>query len=176
MKSRIAAATLVVLALAALAHAQDRRDARLAREVSRELAALTSLTIFDHVEGTVVDGVVSLRGKVTMPYKKSEIERRISKMDGVGELRSQIEVLPASAYDDELRRRIARAIYGDPAFWRYAAMAQPPIRIIVENGRVTLSGLVHSHLDRLRARSLASGFGELSVTSELRTDDELRMN
>jgi hyperosmotically inducible protein len=110
-----------------------------------------------------------------MPYKRDDIERRVAKIDGVRELNNQIEVLPVSAFDDDLRYRIARAIYGNPSFWHYAAMAQPPIHIIVDRGRVTLTGVVNSQVERMLARSLATGWGELSVTNELRTDAEVRI-
>ena len=77
-------------------------------------------------------------------------------------------------YDENLRVRIARAIYGNSAFWQYGAMANPPIHIIVDRGHVTLTGVVNNNVDRMLARSLAVGFGELSVTNELRTDGEMR--
>ena len=75
-----------------------------------------------------------------MPYKKTEIERRVARIDGVREMKSSINVLPVSQFDEDLRYRIARAIYGNPSFWNYAAMSNPPIHIVVENGRVTLTG------------------------------------
>ena len=76
-------------------------------------------------------------------------------------------------FDDELRIRIARSIYGNPGFWNYAVMANPPILIIVEHSRVTLSGVVASDVDRALARSLATEFGALSVTNNLKTDAEV---
>ena len=90
-----------------------------------------------------------------MPYKKDDIGKRVAGIDGVREVQNNIEVLPVSSYDDQLRHRIARAIYGNPSFWNYAAMANPPIHIIVENGRVTLTGVVNSNVERMLARSLA---------------------
>jgi hyperosmotically inducible periplasmic protein len=175
MKARFT--TLVLLwalfAAGAPAHAQDRRDVRLADTVAHEIRQYTRLTIFDDVNGRVEQGIVTLTGQVTMPYKKSDLEKRVAKIDGVRELRSELRVLPVSIVDDELRYRIARAIYGNPSFWTYASMANPPIHIIVENGRVTLTGVVNSNVERMLARSLATGFGELSVTNELRTDAEL---
>jgi BON domain-containing protein len=69
--------------------------------------------------------------------------------------------------------RIARAIYGNSNFWTYGAMANPPIHIIVENGRVTLEGVVNSNVDRMLARSIASSFGAFSVTNNLKTDSEV---
>jgi hyperosmotically inducible protein len=94
----------------------------------------------------------------------------VSRLEGVRDVRNQIAVLPASPFDDELRYRAARAIYSNPAFWSYASMPKPPIHIIVEHGRVTLRGVVASEVERALARSLATGIGEVSVTSELRTD------
>ena len=91
-------------------------------------------------------------------------------------MRNDIDVLPVSSSDEHLRRRIARAIYGNPSFWNYAAMAQPPIHIIVEHGRVTLTGVVNNNVERMLARSLATGYGELSVENALRTDAEVRLN
>jgi hyperosmotically inducible protein len=167
-----AAAIALVSALTAVAGAQDRRDVRVADEVGRAVRQYAQFTIFDDVTGRVDAGVVTLEGKVTMPYKKTEIERLVSRIDGVRELKSSIQVLPVSKFDDDLRSRVARAIYGNPSFWHYAAMANPPIHIIVENGRVTLTGVVNSDVDRMLARSLATGLGELSVTNELRTDAE----
>ena len=83
-------------------------------------------------------------------------------------------MLPVSQFDDELRYRIARAIYGNPSFWNYAIMPNPPIHIIVEHNRVTLSGVVQSEVDRMLARSLATfQDGVMSVTNDLKTDAEV---
>jgi hyperosmotically inducible protein len=169
-----APAPLLFAAFATVAVAQDRRDVRLADEVGRAVRQYSQFTIFDDVSGRVDGGVVTLDGKVTTPYKKTDIERLVARIDGVRELKSHIHVLPVSKFDDDLRSRIARAVYGNPSFWNYAAMASPPIHIIVENGRVTLTGVVNSDVDRMLARSLATGQGELSVKNELRTDAEVK--
>jgi hyperosmotically inducible protein len=86
----------------------------------------------------VKDGVVTLTGKVTMPYKRDDIEKRVGKIAGVQSVVDKIEVLPVSQFDEELRYRIARSIYGHSNFWNYAIMPNPPIHIVVEHGRVTL--------------------------------------
>jgi hyperosmotically inducible protein len=156
--------------------AQNRFDSRIAAAVVRQVEGYAQYSIFDHISGMVENGVVTLTGKVTMPYKKSDIEKRVAGVDGVREVLNRIEVLPVSPYDEELRLRIARAIYGNSAFWQYAARANPPIHIIVDRGHVTLVGTVSSQVDRMLARSLATGFGELSVTNDLRTDAESRSN
>jgi hyperosmotically inducible protein len=171
----LAACTAVLLSVfATAALAQDRKDVRLANEVERRVQQYSQFTIFDAVNGRVEGGIVILDGKVTMPYKKTEIERRIARIDGVREIRSTIQVLPVSQFDESLRSRVARAIYGNPSFWQYAAMANPPIHIIVENGHVTLTGVVGTDVEKTLARSLATGMGELSVKNELKTDAEAR--
>lgn len=174
MKARITCAAVLLSAVASAALAQDRRDVRLADEVGRAVRQYAQFTIFDDVSGRVESGIVTLQGKVTMPYKKAEIERRIARIDGVREMKSTIQVLPVSQFDEDLRYRVARAIYGNPSFWNYAAMSNPPIHIVVENGRVTLTGVVNSEADKMLARSLATGLGELSVKNELRTDSDVK--
>jgi osmotically-inducible protein OsmY len=171
--TRLTLALALAYACGSVAAAQDRRDIRIADEVTRTVRQYPQFTIFDDVNGRVDAGVVTLDGKVTMPYKKADIERLVSKIDGVRELKSTIQALPVSPYDDQLRSRIARAIYGNPSFWNYAAMARPPIHIIVDHGHVTLTGVVNSEVDRMLARSLATGQGELSVKNDLRTDAEM---
>ena len=154
--------------------AQDRRDVRLADDVSRSILGYTRLTIFDDINASVENGAVVLTGKVTAPIKKSDLEQRVGKIDGVRSLRNDISVLPVSPFDDDLRYRISRAIYNNPSFWNYASMPNPPIHIIVEQGRVTLSGVVGSNVERMLAGSLAVGNGELSVKNELKTDSEVK--
>jgi osmotically-inducible protein OsmY len=142
--------------------------------VSDQVTGYTQFTIFDSVSAAIDNGEIRLTGWVTMPYKREDIERRVARVDGVRAVRNDIQVLPVSISDDELRFRIARAIYGHSAFWNYAAMANPPIHIVVSGGRVTLAGVVQSDVDRLLARSLAAGFGAFEIRNELRTDAEVR--
>jgi osmotically-inducible protein OsmY len=94
----------------------------------------------------------------------------------VRSIRNDIQVTPVSQFDDELRFRIARAIYGHSSFWNYAAMANPPIHIVVVRGHVTLTGVVNSNVERVLARSLAIGFGSFDVKNDLRTDAEVRQS
>jgi hyperosmotically inducible periplasmic protein len=173
MFARIFAAATLVLALSAPAWAAaDRKDLQVARDVSKQVLSYPQFSIFDAIHMQVDNGLVTLTGKVTMPYKKNDIEKRVAKIDGVHQVINKITVLPVSIFDDELRFRIARAIYGNSNFWNYGSMANPPIHIIVENGHVTLDGVVNSNTDRMLARSIASSFGAFSVTNDLKTDAE----
>jgi len=166
-------AMITALAVPAWAH-DDRTHDEILRDVRDQVLAYTQFTIFDDVGASVQDGVVTLTGKVTMPFKRNDIERRAGRVTGVVRVENRIAVLPVSSFDDDLRYGIARAIYGSSSFWPYASMSNPPIHIIVDRGRVTLTGVVATEVDRMLARSLASSFGAFSVTSELRTDAEVK--
>ena len=176
-KLTAAIAGLVLTASAAIASPStgiERKDLQVFKDVASSVERYTRFTIFDDVNAAVKDGVVTLTGRVTMPYKRDDLERRVAKVEGVQAVRNEIETLPVSQFDDELRYRIARAIYRNSNFWNYAIMPNPPIHIVVANGRVTLTGVVGSEVDRMLARSLASGFGAFSVTNDLKTDAEIR--
>lgn len=159
-------AAFLCLGTALPVNAQPRPDTLLS-DVARSVTSYSRYTVFDDVRAQVDGSVVTLTGKVTMPVKKEEIGKRVAALDGVTAVRNDIGVLAGSPSDDDLRRRVARAIYGNAAFWRYAAMPTPPIRIIVEHSRVTLTGVVATESDRMLARSLATGLGETSLTNDL---------
>jgi len=90
----------------------------------------------------VNNGLVTLYGRVTQPYKAKDLVRIVSRVKGVLEVNNELGVLPVSIQDDRLRSAIARQIYRDPVFSRYAIYINPPIHIIVERGQVTLTGAV----------------------------------
>jgi len=168
-------AVLMLTANVAIAASIDqKKDFQLFKDVADSVDRYTQFTIFDDISADVKDGVVTLSGKVTMPYKRDDIEKRVAKVDGVRTVRDNITVLPVSQFDEALRYKIARSIYGNSNFWNYAIMPNPPIHIVVEHGRVTLTGVVNNEVDRMLARSLASQFGALSVTNALKTDAEMR--
>jgi hyperosmotically inducible protein len=166
MLTRLALIALLVLGIGSTALATERENLQILRDVQSQVLRYTRFTIFDSVHAHVDDGIVTLTGKVTMPYKRSDIEKRVARVDGVR------EVLPVSIHDDELRYRIARAIYRNSALSRYATMVNPPIHVIVEHGHVTLEGVVNSNVERAVARSIAGSFLAFSVTNNLKTDAE----
>jgi hyperosmotically inducible protein len=170
-RSVVLAAVLLAAASGA-SRADERKDLQIFNDIARQVNSYVYFTVFDDVNASVEGGVVTLTGKVTMPYKRSDIEKRIERVEGVREVRNQLQVLPVSPFDEELRYEIARAIYGNPSFWTYAAMANPPIHIVVDRGHVTLTGVVTSEVQRMLARSLASSSGAFSITNALRTDAE----
>jgi hyperosmotically inducible protein len=175
MKNTFAMLAVLVALAGGRATAQDQpKDFQVARGVVTAVNHYSYFTIFDDVNVEVDQGVATLTGRVTQPFKKSDLEKQVAKVDGVRRVNNKMQVLPLSGFDDQLRYRIARAIYGNMNFWQYASMANPPIHIVVDNGHVTLIGVVQSEVDRMLARSLASQPGAFSVTSQLKTVAEAR--
>ena len=167
-------AALWLSANVAFGSTADRKNLQVFNDVSESVNRYVHFTIFDDVNADVKDGVVTLTGRVTMPYKRDDIETRVTKIDGVRAVRDQIEVLPVSGFDDRLRYQIARAIYGHPNFWNYAIGPNPSIHIVVEHGHVKLTGVVINQLDRQLARTLVNQFGVMSVSNQLKTEAEVR--
>jgi osmotically-inducible protein OsmY len=162
-------------ATAATTETGNRKDLQVFNDISKAVTRYAHFTVFDSVDASVKDGVVTLTGRVTMPFKRDDIEKRVAKVDGVREVHDEISVLPVSQFDDQIRYRVARAIYTNPNFWNYAIVADPPIHVVVEHSRVTLTGTVQSEVDKALARSIATNqFGVMSVTNNLKTEAEAK--
>jgi len=165
----VAALLAMGLALPRPAAAQmSPQDEQLAERVADSILNYNHFSIFDDVNVSVENRVVTLLGRVTEPKKKDEIGARVAKIDGVRSLNNQIGVLPNSPTDNVLRSRVAHAIYDHPAFWSIGQLANPPIHIIVEGGNVTLTGVVDSETQKALAFSLAQVGGQMGVTNRLR--------
>ena len=129
---------------------------RLAKEVRHQLVMLPWYSVFDSLEYKVEGDKVILSGQVTRPTLKSDAEAAVKSIEAVSSVVNNIEVLPLSPMDDQLRRAVYRAIYGDPGLSRYSIQAVPSIHIIVKNGNVTLEGVVDSEADKNLAYLRAS--------------------
>jgi hyperosmotically inducible protein len=124
--------------------------------------------VFDNITYSVNGYNVKLMGQVTNPTLKKDAENVVKHIEGVEKVDNQIEVLPLSTMDDELRLRLYRTIYGFPALEKYAMPVIKPIRIIVKNGHVTLEGVVDNQTDKDMAALRANGVsGIFSVTNNL---------
>lgn len=169
---------LVPVVAAGQAHSPADReisapDRALAEQIAKNVRRYVFYTIYDDVDIAVKNGVVTLTGRVTMPYKAEEIENLAARVDGVRSVNNQVLTLPVGSFDDQLRASIASRIYRDPLFWNYAIQVHPPIHIIVEHGRVTLTGVVSSVVEKMKAETIARGtFGVLGVENRLRIEGE----
>jgi hyperosmotically inducible protein len=144
-------------------------ESRIAREVRHELLMLPFYGIFDDLAFRVDGSTVTLLGSVTRPTLKSSAENVTKSVEGVTKVVNQIKVLPLSSMDDRIRMAEYHAIYGDPALsTRYGYRALPSIHIIVENGHVTLEGVVANEFDKNLIYTRANGVPNVfSVTNNL---------
>jgi hyperosmotically inducible protein len=146
-------------------------DKKVAEDITNSILRYAYYTVYDEVGLEVDEGHVTLMGRVTMPFKADEIEKRASKVFGVQSVNAQITTLPVNIGDERLRRALTRRIYGDLLFMDYARHVNPPIHIVVERGRVTLSGAVRSEVERVKAGQIArTTFGVFSVENKLKVD------
>lgn len=146
--------------------------ARVTREVHHQLVLLPWYGVFDDLAYKVdPNGTVTLLGEVRQPTLKKDAENAIKKIEGVENVDNQIKILPTSTLDDQIRLRTFHAIYGNSNLSRYAVLAVPTIHIIVENGHVTLVGVVDSQSDKqiagVQAKSVPNVF---SVNNNLRVE------
>jgi hyperosmotically inducible protein len=140
----------------------------LTREVNHELVLLPWLSLFDNLEYKVQGSEVTLMGQVVNPVTKDDAEKAVRGIEGVTKVNDNIEVLPLSPLDDQIRRAEYRSIYGESQLQRYAMGTLPPIHIIVKGGHVTLKGFVDNQTDKqlaeIRAKTVPNVF---SVDNEL---------
>ncbi len=143
-------------------------QAALDERVRHALLMLPYYNIFDNLEFQVDGGHVTVSGQVTQPVLKSDAANAVKRLEGVNEVTNNIEVLPLSPFDNRIRMATYRAIFGADGLYRYAMGANPSIHIIVDNGHVTLVGVVSSQMDKNIAGIRANGVpGVFSVTNNL---------
>lgn len=141
----------------------------IAQEARHVLLALPYFRVFDNLDFRVEGDTVTLLGQVTRPSLKSDAEKAVKQISGVGRVNNQIKVLPLSAADERLRLAVYVATYGQPILSQYPVQAVPPVHIIVKNGNVTLVGTVDDQMDKTLFFTYASGVpGVVSVTDHLR--------
>lgn len=168
-KALLAAITLcaTIIHPAASAQKSNRQEEpktqkQLMREVRHQLVMLPYYSVFDNLAYRVEGDKVILEGQVVRPTLKSDAESVVKSIDGVSSVVNNIEVLPVSVMDEQLRRTLYRAIYGEPSLSRYGYAAVASIHIIVKNGSVTLEGVVDNESDRnlanLRANEVPNVF------------------
>jgi len=147
---------------------------RIVKEVHHELVMLPFYGVFDNLLYKVSpDGTLTLLGEVSRPTLKSDAERAVRDIEGVERVDNQIKVLPVSPNDDRIRRATYRKIYGHNVLSQYQLRAVPPIHIIVENGHVTLEGVVARQMEKQVAGVQANSVsGVFSVENNLRVEND----
>ncbi len=157
------------------AQSTEYSQSRLERQVRREILRLPYYGVFDAIGYDLNGGTVTLTGAVVRPLTKQEAGEAVRDIDGVSNVVNNIEVLPLSPNDDRIRQRVFRTLSNQGGLYRYFLGANPSIRIVVKNGRVTLEGFVDSRGDSNRANILTRGIpGIFGVTNNLKVVGEPR--
>jgi hyperosmotically inducible protein len=136
---------------------EPKAEQNLIKEVRHQLVLLPYYSVFDNLSFQVQGSKIVLMGQVVRPTLKSDAEAAVKSVEGVTSVENNIEVLPVSSMDDQIRRAVFRAIYSEPALSRYALSAVPSIHIIVKNGNVTLEGVADNETDKNLAGLRANG-------------------
>src|SRR3984893_16202201 len=150
------ALVLVVMTFISLSHTsaapqkqnEPKVEQNLIKETRHQLVLLPYYSVFDNLSFQLQGSKVVLMGQVVRPTLKSDAEAAVKSVEGVSSVENNIEVLPTSPMDDQLRRALYRAIYGDPSLSKYGWSSMPSIHIIVKNGHVTLEGVVDNETDK----------------------------
>ncbi len=147
-----------------------KSDFNLASNIGSAIGGYLHYTIFDYVDGVIRNGVVTLTGSVTPDRDKArEITDEIARVRGVQEIRNEIVTLPTSFGDDQIRVALFRRIFGNIHFERISH-ANPPFRLVVHHGVVSLYGVVQSQIEYLELESIARfTSGVLRVNNHLKT-------
>ena len=174
-----AALTLGALAGSAIANAPATvSDAQIAAKAGHEIRMYSRYSIWDNINLRVNNGNVELVGEVNEPYKKADLGRIVQHVAGVSSITNELKVLPLSPFDNQIRAQVARAIYRDPVLSRYSMQVVPPIHIIVDNGHVSLEGVVNNTMEKnvagIRAGSAGLSLGP--VVNNLRVENQTAKN
>lgn len=129
-------------------------DKKIAADVLTGIRKHVFYTVFDWVTIQVSGGVATLQGWVHEPWRKAEFVSQAYKTVGVKQVNDEIIALPNSFYDDNIRSRAAALIYDDPTFDDHVYDADPPIHIIVDDGKVILKGIVDDQMEKATAENI----------------------
>lgn len=147
---------------------EPKAQQNMVKEIRHQLVLLPYYSVFDNLSFRLEGSKVILLGQVVRPTLKSDAGAAVKSVEGVSTVQNDIEVLPNSPMDDQLRRAVYRAIYSEPGLSRYALSAVPSIHIIVKNGNVTLEGVADNDTDKNLAGLRANGVPNVfSVTNNL---------
>lgn len=149
-------------------------DAQLQQKLAKKLASDRVGyydNTFNYLAIGVKDGVVTMNGDTVNDVPKDSAMAIVARTPGVKDVVNDVKVLPVSMFDDSIRIRTARAIYRDTILGRYATDPVHPIRIVVDNGHVTLYGSVQNAMDKTIAGMRAGSVpGAFSVDNKLVVD------
>ena len=127
---------------------RTRSDRKFRKDAEKAIYTYARYGVFDAVELSVDAGVVTLQGFVLDNHRRREFEDRLARIEGVRDVHNDLRLQGRSSLDERLRLRLYARIYNDPRFAQYASWPEPPVRIFVDHGRVTLAGTVRSKVEQ----------------------------
>lgn len=151
---------------------EPREPKDVERDVRKAILSYVHLTVFDDIRFELTNGGVRLVGSVHQPYRKKDIAARVARVSGIASIQNDLEVQPVSLFDDELRAQLFNRIYRSGRFVNYAIQVNPPVRIVVNRGRITLSGVVDSRVDQVQLGMIARETMAFGVDNQLVVEGE----
>lgn len=143
------------------------------QQIFKKLNGMLHYGVFDHIAFEVNGGTVTLTGKVISLGAKSEATRTVRDIPGVASVVNNIEELPPSRSDDDIRRQLVRTLANTGGVSRYLQGPRPSVRLVVDRGHVTLEGYVANRGDYNTMNILANGVsGVFSVQNNLIVDND----
>lgn len=173
-KGLVAVCTLLLAGLlvtASSATAKPVGDPSIAAQVQHRLNMLPWYGVFDNLQYQVIGSEVILSGQVISDHSQTKYDaaKTVEGINGVTKVVNNIQILPLSGFDNQIRRAEYRTIFSTADLGRYTMGAIPPVHIVVDNGHVTLVGTVINQMDRNLAGIAANTVpGVFSVTNNLR--------
>ena len=151
---------------------QPRPDQDIRADAEKAVLRWERYGPFDAVAVEVTDGAARLTGWVESPFKRNEIEERLARVDAIRDVLNDLRVQGFSQGDVRLRREIFEKIYTDPLFQTWAGQPDPPVRVYVDRGRVTLAGTVGSEVEKVAVGMLARGTLAFSVSNQVKVEGD----
>ena len=149
-----------------------RSDSEIQKDAEKAVYTYARYGVFDAVGVSVDQGLVSIQGFVNDNLRRREIEERIARIEGVRDVHNDLRLQGTSPYDERLRLQLYAQIYNDPMFAQYATWPEPPVRVFVDRGKVTLAGTVNSRVEQVRLGLIAGQSLAFSVSNHVRLESE----
>jgi hyperosmotically inducible periplasmic protein len=152
----------------------DQSTTLIGQQVHKKILRLPYYEVFDHIGFSVDGDTVTLFGQVRNGVNKSDAEGNVKRIPGVSKVINNIEILPPSRFDDVVRRNLYASLSNTGGLSRYLWPVNPPVRLLVRNGHITLEGTVRHRGDYDAMNIIASGIpGTFSVTNNLKVSSDV---
>jgi osmotically-inducible protein OsmY len=151
---------------------KTRSDRAIRKDAEKAVYTYSRYGAFDAVGLTVEQGLVTMQGFVLDGLRRRELEERVARVEGVRDVHNDLRLQGFSPHDERLRLQIYARIYGDPMFVQYANWIEPPVRIFVHRGRVTLAGTVNSRVEQTALGFMARESLAFSVENHVQLESD----